>query len=146
MNNKHIETSVVAEDATIVGDIEFVGTMIVEGKLEGNLKGADMIVQRTGSVSGTLDVNSINCHGKIDGELQAKELIAHGSAQLDGQIHTQTLEVAPGAKMNGQLNMSTAVTEKTPTISAPQPKRGQSAAKPPLPKGEGTKLSDLVLD
>ncbi len=102
---KSTETSIIAKDTSIKGDLEFVGNLVVEGKLESQIRGAELTVQETGQINGTLHVRSLNCHGKIDGDINADQVTVYSTSVITGAINASSLEVAPGATINGNINM-----------------------------------------
>lgn len=106
-NTSSVETSIIAKDTTIKGNLEFVGTLIVEGTLESQIKGVELTIQKNGKINGSLEVQSLNCHGRIDGDISAKSVVIHGSAIVSGEIKAETLEIEPGATINGNISMKT---------------------------------------
>jgi cytoskeletal protein CcmA (bactofilin family) len=101
------ETSIIAKDTSIKGNLDFVGTLIVEGTLESQVKGVEMIIQKSGKISGSLSVRTLNCHGQIEGDINAESVVIHSSAQISGEIKATTLEIEPGATINGSISMQT---------------------------------------
>ena len=106
-NNNSVETSIIAKDTTIKGNLEFVGTLIVEGTLESQVKGIEMTIQKNGKISGSLNVRTLNCHGQIEGNITAESVVIHSSAHVSGEIKATTLEIEPGATINGNISMKT---------------------------------------
>lgn len=104
-NPKSTETSIIAKDTTIKGELEFVGNLVVEGRLESQVKGAELTVQESGQINGTLNVRSLNCHGKIDGDIHAEQVTIYSTSVITGAVNATSLEVAPGATINGNINM-----------------------------------------
>lgn len=108
MNNPNTssgETSIIAKETTIKGDLEFVGTLIVEGCLESEVKGAEITLQKSGKLMGTLNVRTLNCHGQIEGDVNADLAIIHSGATVSGAINVTSLEIKPGAIINGKISM-----------------------------------------
>ena len=112
-----IETSIIAKDTTIKGNLEFVGTLIVEGTLESQIKGVELTIQKNGKINGSLDVQALNCHGQIEGDISAKTVVIHGSAMVSGEIKAETLEIEPGATINGNISMKTPQTASVQQLS-----------------------------
>lgn len=104
-SSNSVETSIIAKETTIKGDLEFVGTLIVEGYLESQVKGMEMTIQKSGKLNGTLKVRSLNCHGEIEGDIHADNVVIHSDAVVSGAIHATTLEIEPGASINGNISM-----------------------------------------
>lgn len=100
-----IETSIIAKDTTIKGDLEFAGTLIVEGYLESQIKGIEMTIQKSGRINGTIKVRALNCHGQVEGDIHADNVVIHGDAVVSGAVHATTLQIEPGASVNGNISM-----------------------------------------
>jgi cytoskeletal protein CcmA (bactofilin family) len=105
--NSQVETSIIAKDTVIKGNLEFVGTLIVEGTLESQIKGIEMTIQKNGRINGSLEVRALNCHGQIEGNISAESVVIHSSAVVSGEIKATTLEIEPGATINGSISMKT---------------------------------------
>ena len=112
-----VETSIIAKDTRIQGNLEFVGTLIVEGSLESQVQGVEMTIQKSGKINGSLNVQTLNCHGQIDGDITANSVIIHSSAIISGEIKATTLEVEPGATINGSITMQTPKTASVQQLS-----------------------------
>ena len=112
-----VETSIIAKDTTIKGNLEFVGSLIVEGTLESQVKGIEMTIQKSGKINGSLDVRALNCHGQIEGNITAESVVIHSSAVVSGEIKATTLEIEPGATINGNITMKTPKTASVQQLS-----------------------------
>ena len=112
-----VETSIIAKDTTIKGNLEFVGSLIVEGTLESQIKGIEMTIQKNGKINGSLDVRALNCHGQIEGNITAESVVIHSSAVVSGEIKATTLEIEPGATINGSITMKTPKTASVQQLS-----------------------------
>jgi cytoskeletal protein CcmA (bactofilin family) len=112
-----VETSIIAKDTTIKGNLEFVGSLIVEGTLESQIKGIEMTIQKNGKINGSLDVRALNCHGQIEGNITAESVVIHSSAVVSGEIKATTLEIESGATINGNITMKTPKTASVQQLS-----------------------------
>lgn len=116
-NSNTVETSIIAKDTRIQGNLEFVGTLVVEGSLESQVQGVEMTIQKSGKINGSLNVQTLNCHGQIEGNITANSVIIHSSAVISGEIKATTLEVEPGATINGSITMQTPKTASVQQLS-----------------------------
>lgn len=93
----------------IVGDIEFSGGLHVDGKVCGNLraeadKNAVLSVSDSGSVEGGVSVANVVLHGRVMGDIVARERVELGAtAVVTGNVHYGLIEMAGGAQINGKL-------------------------------------------
>ncbi len=99
------ETSIIAKETTIKGDIDFVGNLVVEGTIESQVRGSELTVQQSGKVIGAVNVDLLNCHGTIEGDVHTKHLTMFGTAVITGKVHTSVLETAAGSMINGHITM-----------------------------------------
>ena len=95
------------EGTEFKGILSFEGTVRVDGYLEGEIVGDDLlIVGEPGLIRARIEVGTIVNSGRIEGNIQAKkrvELLA--SSLVIGNIKTPSLVVAEGATFNGSCEM-----------------------------------------
>jgi len=111
--------NVLATGTTLTGKIETESDFRLDGRIEGeiNCKGK-IVIGPKGSVKGNITTVNAEVFGNVDGSVKVRErLILKSSADIKGDIFIQTLEIEPGAKLNGSCTMS----GKDGMTSAPQP-------------------------
>lgn len=107
--NKSNSTTLIAKDTQIVGNIQFIGNLEVEGKVVGNISCLDEKVEsrlrllESGSIEGDLAVSRASINGSIKGNVKAAHVDLAPKAKIQGNVHYQTLEMAKGAQVNGSL-------------------------------------------
>jgi len=103
-------TTLVSRDTAIVGDIEFSGTLDIEGLVRGN------IVARSGGGEALVRVVDKGC---VEGEIRAPAVVINGQvrgnvfserylelapkAQISGDVFYTVMEMAAGCEVNGRL-------------------------------------------
>lgn len=136
VSSKDAISSVIAHDMKITGEIAFQGKARIDGSLNGNLSGEYLILSETGKIDGDLRVDTLICHGKIEGNIQAKTVTVHSTASIQGKLTAGSLTVEPGALLTGEICAAKkGAPVKTPTVK-PQPvnqpaKKVKAAASPP---------------
>ncbi|MEW6556251.1 MAG: polymer-forming cytoskeletal protein [Elusimicrobiota bacterium] len=102
-----IET-IIAEGATVKGDISSEGTIRLDGVIEGHILEAEgVVIGKTGKVKGDLTAESVVVGGEISGNVVASnnlELLS--TAKVFGDIQAQTLSIHEGAVFEGKCTMS----------------------------------------
>ena len=98
----------VGEGMSVVGDVKFSGTFIVEGKIKGTVvaeSGADAVLRlhERGQVDGQVQVPHAEIHGEMLGDVTAEKVMLGASARVRGNVYYRVLEMAAGAQVNGQL-------------------------------------------
>ncbi|MDR2472610.1 MAG: polymer-forming cytoskeletal protein [Tannerella sp.] len=100
--------NVLASGTILTGTVVTESDFRIDGRVEGeiNCKGK-IVIGPKGSVKG--NINSVNAEvfGSVEGTIHLSErLIIKSSANIKGDIFIQTLEIEPGAKLNGSCSMS----------------------------------------
>jgi cytoskeletal protein CcmA (bactofilin family) len=102
-------TTLVSKNTEIVGDINFSGNLMIEGKVTGNVyvsSGADAHarVLEKGTVVGEIRVPSIVINGTINGDVYSdKHVELAAKAVVNGNVHYNLIEMVKGAQVNGNL-------------------------------------------
>ena len=107
-------TTLIARDTTVVGDIHFAGSLDIEGVVQGNIiaeEGKDALVRviEQGRVEGEIRAPSVIVNGTVEGDIYSSkhlELAARGRVQ--GNVHYLLLEMAAGSEVNGSLTHTVA--------------------------------------
>ncbi|MDR0370584.1 MAG: polymer-forming cytoskeletal protein [Prevotellaceae bacterium] len=100
--------NVLATGTVLTGTIVAESDFRLDGSVEGeiNCKGK-IVIGPKGYVKGNIMTENAEIFGNIDGIIRVRErLILKSSAVIKGDIFIQTLEIEPGAKLNGSCTMS----------------------------------------
>jgi cytoskeletal protein CcmA (bactofilin family) len=95
--------------ATLNGDLEFSGGLHLDGRVNGNVRGAAedggaLSVSESGFIEGRVEVTNIVMNGTVNGDLHAGErLVLGGKARINGNVYYGVIEMAPGAVITGKL-------------------------------------------
>ena len=111
--------NVLATGTTLTGKIETESDFRLDGRIEGEIicKGK-IVIGPKGSVKGNITTVNAEIFGNVEGSVKVRErLVLKSSADIKGDIFIQTLEIEPGAKLNGSCTMS----GKDGMTSVPQP-------------------------
>jgi len=111
--------NVLATGTTLTGKIETESDFRLDGRVEGeiNCKGK-IVIGPKGCVKGNILTVHAEILGSVEGVIRAHErLVLKSTAEIKGDIFIQTLEIEPGAKLNGSCTMSGK--DILPPISSP---------------------------
>lgn len=101
---------VLGESSRITGDIEALGTILVDGMVAGHITGEKVILGEKAHVRGNIAAKSIIIGGKIEGCLDGRERVElRATAQVLGDIVTSRLSIVEGAIFHGTSSMIQAV-------------------------------------
>lgn len=102
--------TILGDGLMLSGEVNFSGGLQVDGNVKGTLKVREsgeagiLIVGKTGHIEGNIDVPDIVINGTVKGNVCSSKSINLGStAVVDGDITYQSLEIVPGAIVNGRL-------------------------------------------
>ncbi len=103
--NEKLE-SFIGENALITGDIKTLGTLRVDGTVEGNVEADWVIIGEKGKLIGDVRAVGVVVGGKIMGMVTAKEIIEiKNKGEIIGDIITPKLSVSEGGIINGKTKM-----------------------------------------
>ncbi|MDR2775025.1 MAG: polymer-forming cytoskeletal protein [Tannerella sp.] len=100
--------NVLATGTVLTGTIVAESDFRLDGRVEGeiNCKGK-IVIGPKGYVKGNIMTDNAEIFGNVEGSIRARErLVLKSSAVIKGDIFIQTLEIEPGAKLNGSCTMS----------------------------------------
>ncbi len=90
--------SLAVADCTVTGDIQVTGDV-------------ELIAQSV--INGNVHATNVSCSGRVNGDLFVKgHLSLNESAQVRGNIKAQTLSIAKGALVSGNVEMKTGANEE----------------------------------
>ncbi len=115
--------TLIAENTSVAGDIQFTDQLFVNGHIEGNVSAAPdsdslLVVSDVGSVKGEIRAPFVVINGEVDGNVHAHtrvELAAN--ACVSGNVYYELIEMQLGARVDGQLvHLEPAGTEERPNV------------------------------
>ena len=97
---------ILGESSKISGDVEALGTIIVDGTIVGQVTGDKVILGDKACVRGDIAANNIIIGGLVEGQLKGKERVElRATGRVRGDIFTRRLSVMEGAVFNGTTYM-----------------------------------------
>src|SRR5262245_24757161 len=96
--------SVIGNDLRITGQglkIISKGILQVDGDLESDVAGAEIIVGEQGKVTGTIAAERVIVRGRTSGVIRAMTVALQASARVEGDIHHVSLAIEEGAEFDG---------------------------------------------
>ncbi len=107
-------TSTIGQSMTIVGEVKCSGELIINGKIEGILTGATVVVGESGQLSGTIVADELECSGHVEGNIVSNKFIIHRGGCHFGTVETGELKVDPGAILDCVLQSGAATNIEPP--------------------------------
>ena len=97
--------SVIGNDLKIIGQglkIISQGTLQVDGEVEGDVGGVEVIIGEKGKVTGTVAAERVIVRGKISGVIRGATVTLQSSSRVEGDIHHLSLAIEQGAEFDGR--------------------------------------------
>lgn len=117
--------SVLDAQLTVRGDIETEGTLRVDGKLDGSIRRADIVVIGEGAtVVGDISAREVIVGGSVQGNVTATTRIElQPSAVVSGDIDAGAIMIQEGCVVQGRLTVTSAsaVKERPAKVKARSP-------------------------
>ena len=96
-------TSIISKGLLLKGNLVSDGLLEVEGQIDGNVKGNEITIRETGSITGKLVANVVNIKGNFEGIIKSQKINISGKAIIKGTLEYVTLCVEDGASIIGDL-------------------------------------------
>ena len=111
--------SIIGNDLAIMGErivIITKGTLQVDGEVQADLHGAEVIIGESGKVTGTIWADAVEIRGEVHGTIKGTKVQLMGKSVVEGDIHHQTLVVIEGANFDGRVRRPQDLNELKPTL------------------------------
>ncbi len=98
-----VQHSIISNDLTITGDLISDGDITVHGIVEGSIKCRALTLGEAPTIS-KIEAETVRISGSFSGDVKAKQVVLTETAHVTGDIMHETLEVKPGASIEGKLS------------------------------------------
>jgi cytoskeletal protein CcmA (bactofilin family) len=99
------ERSVIGNDLKISGQgLKIIGRGVlqVDGEIEGDVQGAEVIVGELGKVTGMVAGQQVIIRGTVSGVVCGVTVALQGSSKVKGDVHHMSLAIEQGAAFDGR--------------------------------------------
>lgn len=123
--------SLIAAGMSVKGDVAGDIDLLLEGRLEGNLRCRSVTIGKTGELVGKLQAQEAVIDGRVEGDIEAKTVKLNVTAVMLGDVRHDVIEVAAGAQIDGRYSR---IDGKTGRSKAPVKSSGKTQTAEPPPK------------
>ncbi len=109
-NNNQVNSgdTIISQGTQIKGDLNFSGTMYLEGTVEGSITSMNdegmLVISETGRVNGSIKTGNLNINGAVEGDVTVTaKMEVSSKARINGNIYYVNIEMETGSQVNGQL-------------------------------------------
>jgi cytoskeletal protein CcmA (bactofilin family) len=99
------EKSVIGNDLKITGQgLKIIGRGVlqVDGEIEGDVQGAEVIVGEKGKVIGLVAGQNVIVRGKVSGVVCGRTVALQAASHVEGDVHHMSLAIEQGAMFEGR--------------------------------------------
>lgn len=130
METRGGKASVLSSDLELHGKVSSTGAIEINGRVDGEVDGASVVLGSEGEILGRLRAESADVMGRIEGEVSADSLTLRSSSKAQIIVTSKILVIESGATVEGQFNKPApakpAPVQETAPVVAPevQPENG----------------------
>ena len=93
------KTSTLLSDVSIEGDIVEKDTIIIDAKINGDVKSENIETHLNSNITGNIKSKSASLGGKIKGNVSSDQIKIKKTADIDGVLNQKTLSIEEGASL-----------------------------------------------
>ena len=97
-------------ETIVSGDVATTAQIHLEGRIDGNVRCAQLCQGTSGSVAGDIVADEARIAGRVEGKVSAGTLVVEASARIAGDVVYETISIAAGARIDGRLARREALT------------------------------------
>jgi cytoskeletal protein CcmA (bactofilin family) len=99
--------SFLGAEVTITGNIGGQGNLHIDGRVDGDVNCASLIIGNSGQVNGNITADDAKVAGTVTGTVAAKVLTIEASARITGDLSYDSVSVETGAQVDGRVKRLT---------------------------------------
>jgi len=93
------KTSTLLSDVSIEGDIVEKDTIIVDAKINGDIKSEKVETHSNSNIKGNIKAKTASLGGKIKGNISSDQINIKKTADVDGVLNQKSLSIEEGATL-----------------------------------------------
>ena len=104
--------STIGPGLRVIGECISDGIIRIDGRVEGGIKAAEVVVEKGGSVKGDIQTRDLVVAGQVTGNIAAEGRAEfQASCQVKGDILSPRIQIDEGGLIHGRLHMGAAATK-----------------------------------
>jgi len=96
-------SSVIAAGASVSGNIECGGDMLIEGTVRGSVRALKLTIGIDGLIEGDVSADEVTVKGSMKGPIHARHIHLTAGAAVEGDLTTTTIAIDTGAQLSGAV-------------------------------------------
>ena len=98
--------SIISGDMAIQGSLSSSGDMQIDGKVEGDIRSAGLVIGESAEVQGEIFAEDVTIRGKVTGRIRARKVLLAATCHVEGDILHEAFAVESGAFFEGNCRHS----------------------------------------
>lgn len=98
--------SIISVDMAIQGSLSSSGDMQIDGKVEGDIRSAVLVIGENAEVHGEVFAEDVTVRGKVMGRIRARKVLLAATCRVEGDILHEAFAVESGAFFEGNIRHS----------------------------------------
>jgi len=93
------KTSILLSDISIEGEVVEKDKIIIDAKVNGDIKADEIITHSKSNISGNIKSKSASIGGKLKGNINSDQINIKKTANVEGVLNQKTLSIQEGARL-----------------------------------------------
>lgn len=93
----------IASDVEITGNVAARVDLHIDGKINGDVACGSLVQGEASVITGKVTAQTARLSGRVDGSIEAAELVIEASARISGDVIYENLSIAPGGQVEGKF-------------------------------------------
>jgi len=119
--------SIISADLVVNGSLTSVGDIQIDGRVEGDVRGAGLVLGEKALVHGEVYAEDLTVRGRIEGGIRARKVLLCSGCHVEGNILHEAFAVETGAFFEGNCRHS------DDPLAEQQPRRTEFPNRPQAP-------------
>ena len=98
--------SIISTDMAIQGSLSSGGDMQIDGRVEGDIRSAGLVIGEGAEVHGEIFAEDVTVRGKVIGRIRARKVLLAATSHVEGDILHEAFAVESGAFFEGNIRHS----------------------------------------
>jgi len=98
--------SAIGPDLTIMGNLVSRGEVQVDGEIQGDIHGTNIVIGERARITGSVIADEILVRGHVMGSVRGKRVMLQSSSHVEGDIYHASISIEQGAYFEGKSRRS----------------------------------------
>src|SRR3954471_19003770 len=98
--------SIISADVVVTGTLASTGDMQVDGRVEGDVHSAALVVGEKAIIQGEVIADEVTVRGRVEGSIRARKILLCSTCHVEGNILHEAFAVEAGAFFEGNCRHS----------------------------------------